>query len=96
MLPNKYYDGGTINPLYSWFILNIFCKWQNIELKKEGLNMPENLGIYQEALDNLYSTDRDLIDQIIADLTAYHIQNSDEDVITDEYGNEESSEFLQF
>lgn len=93
MLTDKYYKGGTALPLCNWFILSLFCEWQNLELKKNDLNIPKDLGIYQLALDNIYSRDIELIDQIIENLTTYHIENSDEYSANDEYGNEKSAEF---
>lgn len=93
MLTDKYYKGGTKRPLYMWFIIKLFCRWQNIELDENKLKMQNNLGIYTTALNNLSSTDTDLINKIINDMAEYHIHNSDEYVKTDEYGNEQGAEF---
>jgi hypothetical protein len=94
MLEGKYYKGGLSRPLYIWFILELFCKWQNISLNKSNLNYPDSLGIYEKALNNLYSRDETMINKIIDELADFHIKNSDEYVTTDEFGNETSAEFV--
>jgi hypothetical protein len=93
MLDSKHYKGGTTYPLYQWFIIKLFCLWQNIELDRSKLRMPDDLGIYDVALKNLTSVDTELVRRIVNEMTEYHILNSDEYVQTDEYGNETSAEF---
>ena len=94
MLNGKYYKGGQPKPIYVWFIIELFCKWQKITLDKSVLNMPDSLQIYEMALQYLDSSDVDIIQKIVNDLAAFHIQNSDEYVKTDKYGNESSAEFV--
>ena len=94
MLHGKYYKGGQPKPLYVWFIVELFCRWQKISLDKSVLNMPDSLKIYEKALQYLDSCDMDIIQNIINDLAAFHIQNADEYVKTDKYGNESSAEFV--
>jgi len=94
MLNGKYYKGGQNKPLYIWFIIELFCKWQKISLDKSNINIPDNLNIYQLALNNWDSNDVNVIQKIISDLVEFHIKNSDEYVTMDEYGNESSAEFV--
>lgn len=94
MLEDKYYKGGTKRPIYPWFIIQLFCNWQNIKLNKDKLNIPKSLGIYEIALKNLLTKDTNLIDDIINEMANYHVLNSDEYVKTDDFGNELSAEFV--
>lgn len=93
MLYGKQYRGGSDYPTHTWFIIELFCKWQNIELDKSRLNYPENLGIYEQALNHWDSEDTQKVSDIIDKLADFHIQQSDENVTTDEFGNEGSPEF---
>ena len=94
MLNGKYYKGGQQKPMYVWFIIELFCRWQKITLDKSVLNMPDNLKIYEIALQDLDSCDVNIIQNIVNDLAEFHIHNSDEYVKTDKYGNESSAEFV--
>ncbi|WP_395344250.1 hypothetical protein PN836_005575 [Ningiella sp. W23] len=93
MLYGKQYDGGLVYPTHPWFMLELFCRWQGKALDKKGTRYPENLGVYQTALDNWDTGDTQLLSDIVDSLTEFHIAQSDEDVTTDEYGNEFSPEF---
>lgn len=93
MLRGKQYEGGLIFPTHPWFMLELYCRWQGIELDKAGLRYPDDLGLYQRALNNWDSEDTQRVSEIITELCDFHIAQSDEDVTTDEYGNEFSPEF---
>jgi len=93
MLYGKQYNGWVAKPLYAWFVITLFCKWQKIELDKTKLKYPDQLGVYEEALANWDTTDQQQLDDIVDQLSAFHIAQSDEDVVTDEDGNEFSPEF---
>lgn len=93
MLYGKQYNGWIAKPLYAWFVMEIFCKWQKIELDKTKLKYPDDLGVYEEALANWDTTDQKKLNDIVDKLSTFHIAQSDEDVITDEDGNEFSPEF---
>ncbi len=93
MLYGKQYKGGGTTYKYPWFIIDLFCFWQNIKLDASKLRRPENLGVYDEALANWNTTDVQILSTIINKLTDFHIKNSDEYVVTDEYGNEQGAEF---
>jgi len=93
MLYGKQYNGWVIKPLYAWFVITLFCKWQKIELDKTELKYPDQLGVYEEALANWDVIDQRQLNDIVEKLSAFHIAQSDEDVVTDEDGNEFSPEF---
>ncbi|MDY0907085.1 hypothetical protein [Pedobacter sp. CFBP9032] len=93
MLYGKQYNGWIAKPLYAWFVIELFCKWQKIELDKTKLKHPDHLGIYEEALANWDTTDQQKLNDIVDKLSIFHIAQCDEDVATDEDGNEFSPEF---
>ncbi|WKX76200.1 hypothetical protein [Zobellia laminariae] len=95
MLYGKQYDGGMFFPTHPWFMLELFCKWQGKKLEQKGTRYPDSLGVYERALDNWNTEDIRLVSDIIDDLTKFHIAQSDEDVTTDEHGNEFSPEFTK-
>ncbi|QNK64795.1 hypothetical protein H7F33_10085 [Pedobacter sp. PAMC26386] len=94
MLQGKQYQGGTESPTYPWFIMELFCKWQGVDLgDRQLLSYPKDMGEYTKALTHWNTTDTALLSTIINELCDFHIQQSNEDVTTDEYGNEFSPEF---
>jgi len=93
MLYGKQYNGWVVKPLYAWFVITLFCKWQKIELDKTKLKYPDQLDVYEDALANWDTTNQQQLDDIVDQLSAFHINQSDEDVVTDEDGNEFSPEF---
>ena len=64
-------------------MLEIFCKWQKIELDYSKLNYPKDMGVYIEALKCWDTTDTTLLAKIINDLTDFHIAESDENEYED-------------
>ncbi|MCS4533013.1 hypothetical protein [Neisseria montereyensis] len=90
---SKHYKGGVSKPIHSWFMLELFCKWQKIELDREKLYYPSDLKIYKEVLDNWDTNDSNLLNKLVDKLSDFHINNSDEYVKTDKNGNEFSPDF---
>lgn len=78
MLDSKHYKGGTERPLYTWFMIMLFCQWRNIELDRSNLRIPDDLDIYALALKNLTSGDARFVRGIVDEMTKFHILNSDE------------------
>jgi hypothetical protein len=78
MLYGKQYKGW--HPVYKhpWFMLEIFCKWQNIRLDYTKLNYPEDMGIYQDVIDNWDTKDTDLLSRLVNRMVQFHIEQSDE------------------
>lgn len=93
MLYSKHYTGGNAWAKHPWFIITLFCKWQNIVLDKSKLHYPEDMGVYQDAIDDWDTADTNLLDNLINQLCDFHIKQSDEDVSMDEYGGENGPEF---
>jgi hypothetical protein len=93
MLYGKQYKGG--HPVYKhpWFMLEIFCKWQNIRLDYDKLHYPEDMNVYRDVLDNWDTRDKFLLSKLVDRMAEFHIAQSSEYVITDEYGNEASADF---
>jgi hypothetical protein len=80
MLYSKHYTGGNAKAKHPWFILTLFCKWQDIDLDKGKLHYPEDMSIYQAAIDGWNTADANLLDNLINQLCDFHIKQSDEDV----------------
>lgn len=78
MLYGKQYDGWVKIPVHPWFMLELFCRWQKIELNRRKLHYPDSLGIYENALSNWDTQDTGLLSIIIDKLSAFHIHQSDE------------------
>lgn len=93
MLYSKHYTGGNAWAKHPWFILMLFCKWQDIVLDKSKLHYPEDMGVYQAAMDDWDTADINLLTNLINQLCDFHIKQSDEDVTMDEYGGEDGPEF---
>jgi len=93
MLYGKQYKGWHSVYKHTWFMLEIFCKWQNIQLDYSKLYYPEDMDIYQEVLDNWDTRDERLLAKLVNNISDFHIAQSDEYVTTDEYGNEQSADF---
>ena len=83
MLYGKQYEGWHPAYKHPWFMLEIFCKWQKIELDYSKLNYPKDMGVYIEALKCWDTTDTTLLAKIINDLTDFHIAESDENEYED-------------
>ena len=94
MLYSKHYTGGNACAKHPWFILMLFCKWQDIVLDKSKLHYPEDMGVYQAAMDDWDTSDINLLTNLINQLCDFHIKQSDEDVTMDEYGGEDGPEFF--
>ncbi|WP_165750511.1 hypothetical protein [Cellulophaga sp. Z1A5H] len=96
MLYGKQYNGWIVFPTHPWFMLALFCKWQNITLDYEKLNYPDNMGVYHNALDNWNTIDTQLLSNNIDSLSKFHITQSDEDELgnaNDENGDGYDLEF---
>ncbi|WP_131539804.1 hypothetical protein [Pedobacter nototheniae] len=94
MLYGKQYRGGIYRPTYPVFIMELFCRWQSIEIDRNKMTIyPTNMALYGTVLKNWNTTDIQLLNSLINQLCDFHIQQSDEYVTMDEYGNEFGVEF---
>jgi hypothetical protein len=93
MLNGKQYKGWIKKSMYPWFMIELFCKWKKKELDKSKLNYPEKLGIYEDALLYWNTPDTSKMEEILRQLCDFHIENCDENVVTDDDGDEFSPEF---
>lgn len=78
MLNGKQYKGWHDAYKHPWFIIRMFCKWQNIDFNYEKLNHPAQLGVYQDVLDNWDTRDTSLLSNLINKMVTFHIEQSDE------------------
>jgi len=79
MLYGKQYNGGHPGYRHAWFILEIFCKWREISLDYDKLNYPPDMGIYGRVLTHWDTKDQVLLEELVDQLTKFHIEQSDEE-----------------
>lgn len=96
MLYGKQYKGGHPAYLHPWFMLEIFCKWQNISLDYSKLNTPKDMKIYSEVLANWDTQDTDLLQKMVQQLVDFHIAQSDEDEYEDRTPDFPSSDYFVY
>lgn len=96
MLYGKQYQGWHPAYLHPWFMLEIFCKWQKIELDYSQLNYPEEMGIYGSVLKSWDTEDVGLLSQLVDNLCEYHIAESDEDEYEDRTPDFPSSDYFLY
>lgn len=78
MLYGKQYKGWLAKMPHSWFIMELFCKWQGIELDKSKVNYPKDMDYYGGAIANWNTQDIPDFVEYIELLCRYHVSNSDE------------------
>ena len=78
MLYGKQYKGWHSAYKHAWFMLEIFCKWQGIELNYSRLNYPEDMKVYAQALQHWDTNDNELLSKLVNELVDFHIAESDE------------------
>ena len=78
MLYGKQYKGWHSAYKHAWFMLEIFCKWQGIELDYSRLNYPKDMNVYAKALQNWDTNDEVVLSNLVNDLAEFHISASDE------------------
>ena len=78
MLYGKQYDGWHSAYKHPWFMLEMFCKWQNIKLDYTKLNYPHDVDIYQQVIQYWNTSDRRLLNLLINKMVSFHISQSDE------------------
>jgi hypothetical protein len=78
MLYGKQYKGWHPAYKHPWFMLEIFCKWQHIQLDYTKLNYPEDMGIYQDVINNWDTGNPSLLSQLVNKMVEFHIEESDE------------------
>lgn len=78
MLYGKQYKGWHSAYKHAWFMLEIFCKWQGIELDYSRLNYPEDMKVYAQALQYWDTNDNELLSKLVNELVDFHIAESDE------------------
>ncbi|WP_312076440.1 hypothetical protein [Chryseobacterium sp.] len=68
--------GGLDFKPSSWFIIDIINQVYEITIQKSELNYPENMEVYQNAIDNWKTDDLNFIDSIVTSLCNFHLENA--------------------
>ena len=69
MLYGKQYQGGHSAYKHPWFMLELFCKWQGIELDYSRLNYPKDMNVYAKALQNWGYNDEIVLSNLVNGLS---------------------------
>lgn len=96
MLYGKQYKGWNGTHKHAWFMLEIFCKWQGIELNYSKLNYPKDMGVYKDVLDDCNTTDLSILERLVDKMSIFHIEQSDEDEYKDRTPDIHSADYFVF
>ncbi len=88
-LSTEMLEGGWEIKSASWFILEIANRGFGIDADFSKFNYPNDMGCYQEAIDNWNTHDARQVDSIITKLCEFHLENAT-------YGEEETTPDIQF
>lgn len=94
-LQTKFLDGGWDIKIASWFILEIANYGYQNSIDLSDFNYPDDMGVYQKALDNWDTTDLSLLDDIVSSLCDFHLNEASHGDISDNAGKRDPM-FLQF
>ncbi len=94
MLYGKQYKGWHSAYKHPWFMLEVFCKWQKIDLNYDKLNYPQDMNLYKRVLEHWNTNDVELIQELVNNLVDYHIAQSDEDEYKDKTPDFPSSDYF--
>ncbi len=94
-LSSKFLKGGLDFKMAAWFIIKMVNQGFEISIDYTQFNYPEDMGVYQVALNNWNTTDLNLIDSIVSQLCDYHLSQASYGDISDDAGYNDPM-FLQF
>ena len=94
-LDNDCLEGVLDYRLASWFIIDVVNKGFGITVDYSKYNYPEDMGVYQEALDNWDTTALSLVDNIVSSLCEFHLNEASHGDLSDSAGKGDPM-FLQF
>lgn len=87
--------GGSDYKPASWFIIEVVNKGFGIDMNYQKYNYPEDMGVYQNALDNWDTVDLSLLDNIVSNLCEFHLNEASHGDLSDNAGKRDPM-FLQF
>lgn len=94
MLYEKQYKGGYPVYKHSWFMLEIFCKWQKINLDYTLLNYPKDMRLYQEILNDWDTKNTIQLSKMVNKMVDFRIEESDENEYEDRTPDFPSSNYF--
>lgn len=94
-LDTKFLDGGWDIKIASWFILEIANNGFQKYIDLSVYNYPEDMGVYQKALNNWNTEDLALLDNIVSSLCDFHLNEASHGDLSDNAGKRDPM-FLQF
>ena len=94
-LSTKLLNGGLEIKPASWFILEIANRGYQKDINLNQFNYPENIGVYQEAINHWDTVDLEKLDQLVSILCDYHLEQASYGDLNETAGKNDPI-FLQF
>ncbi len=94
-LNTRFLEGGLDFKMAAWFIIEMVNQGFENSIDYTQFNYPEDMGVYQIALNNWNTKDLDLVDSIVSQLCDYHLSQASYGDISDDAGYNDPM-FLQF
>lgn len=82
-------DGGQDYKPSVWFIIDVCNRGYGNKIDYNNYNYPQDMGVYQEALDNWDTADLSVLDSVISKLCDFHLDNAT-------FGDGENTMHIQF
>ncbi len=95
-LNTQFIGGGDDWYVHAWFIFQLVCKWQNIDLDLTDCDIPSDMKIYPQVLVNWDTKDLTQVQQLVNQMADFHIAASKFDMDEDEINDFNDDKFWFF
>ncbi len=95
-LKTQFIGGGSDWYVHAWFILQLVCKWQNIDLDLTDCDVPSDMQVYPQVLANWDTKDLAQVQQLVNQMADYHIATSKFGMSEDEVNDFDDDDFWFF
>ncbi len=95
-LNTQFIAGGSDWYVHAWFILQLVCKWQNIDLDLTDCHVSSDMKVYPQVLESWDTEDLTQVQQLVNQMADFHIATSKFGMSEDEVNDFDDSEFWFF
>ncbi|OXX62635.1 hypothetical protein [Vibrio sp. V15_P4S5T153] len=95
-LKTPFLNGGSDWYTHPWFLLQLICRWQNVEVDLEGCDIPSDMGVYNAVLSQWDTTDVETVQVLVNQMASYHMDTARSDRNDDEINDFSQSDFWFF
>ncbi len=95
-LKTPFLNGGSDWYTHPWFLLQLICRWQNVEVDLEGCDVPSDMGVYNAVLSQWDTTDVETVQALVNQMASYHMDTARSDRNDDEINDFGDSDFWFF